>query len=215
MSDAGKVLIDANGDFIRGVGGVVLADDLYPMVPNHTVKRYSRKVVNDDAVCPASEIWSKSWFEDDGTDPDIGIYFGGYLNVIDSTHGFCFQGVIQITIAENTIEWTRVKSIKVQVDWEWFLTLKKAGWDCKVTRAMNTGAIPANTNIRDTWTLVETLTSAADDGTFYMEFPTNGVEPTSLEIAFFIDISSCSATGEALCFVYEQHAPRIIYNLAT
>ncbi len=214
---AGKVMLGTDGNPLRSADGkIVLADDLYPMVPNHTVTRYSRLVEYDDGVCSASDIWGRSWFVDDGTNSTIGGFFGADLRVDDATNGYCWQGVTQITIGTNAIDWARVKSIKVKVDWAWFPDLKKAGWDCKVTRAMNTGSLPEDTSIRDSWTAVQTFTSATADGTLYVEFPINGVEPTSLEIAFFIDISTCGDTGEVLFYhTSGPQSPRLIYNLAT
>jgi hypothetical protein len=210
MSDAGKVMIGTDGNpLLSADGKIVLADDLYPFIPNHTIARFERNIVFADAVCPASEIWSKAWITATGS-------FGGYLDVRDATHGFCTQGVSQITIGTNAIDWARVKSIKVQVDWAWFTGIKKAGWDCKVTTAMNTGSLPADTTIRDSWALAKTVTSDDANGTFYVEFAIDGVEPTSLEMAFFIDISTCGDTGEAyLVLTNQYYGPHIIYNLAT
>jgi len=66
MSDAGKAMLDANGDLIKGVGGVVLADVLYPMTVNSWLRdSYNRNLTG--SLLYTSAAWPPPVFAENWT----------------------------------------------------------------------------------------------------------------------------------------------------
>jgi hypothetical protein len=64
MSDTGKVLVDASGDPLKGVGGIVLADRLYPYVitGDLSVSRWYRSLTSSTWPPIADvNVWGESW----------------------------------------------------------------------------------------------------------------------------------------------------------
>ena len=216
---AGKVMLGTDGNPLRSADGkIVLADDLYPMVPVFTVQRFYRAFLYDEGVCPASEIWEMVW--NNAIDAD---YDGAYLSVDSTANGFCWQNVTQITIGANTIDWARVKGVycdRTLLDMS--VAGDTAGWNLKTTTAKNTGTIPTGTTIRDSWDVSNTIDMNTPVATTRVKWDIDGVEPTTLEFAEFIDISTCGQVGGAFYLVYSPSEapysnaqPRLIYNLAT
>lgn len=202
MSDAGKVMIDASGNLILGAGGkAVLADDLYPMVPTQQVVRYLRQGA-EGPPCAATAVWSVAW-----SVVDLSYMMAAYT-AYENGFSLARQMVLQVKFGGNSIDWPRVKKITVAVG----LNQSRDEWaaPARVTKAMNTETIPTDKTIRDTW---ETVFTNIDEGGI-IEWDVNGVEPTSLEIAFMCDLDTCPL--DVWFYGYLSNNPfRIVYNLST
>jgi hypothetical protein len=185
-------------------GKIVLADDLYPMTIQHT-NGYFRgaELYNDsEEPCAATAIWNYAW-------NDAG-YNLSLENSISVEEGFSVslaqQTVVQVAFSGSSIDWARVKKLTVNVS----LSFSGDSAPARVTKAMNSSTIPSDKTIRDTWEKVfdETDTSGV------IEWEINGVEPTSVEIAFMFDAETCPLYTSASYFTIVCSPVHIIYNLA-
>jgi hypothetical protein len=219
MSDAGKVLIGTDGNPLRSADGkIVLADDLYPMtVSIDSVDFFWRAVYNATTSCPATDAWSLSWV----STPEGGAY-GAYADITGALSGTYWQAVAKITLAPNSIDWARVKKIQLPMEFQWGARAGDTdGWEAKITTAADAGTIPSGYGVLDSWYLSNTF-AVGDPSSWEekkIEWEINGVEPTYLFFASFIDIDTCGQIGKARFDVQEPSstwsAPRLIYNLAT
>jgi len=69
MSDEGKVLVDSSGNPLKGVGGIVLADRLYPMTVKCTATlagEWDRRW-NTESPSTDDGVWAIDWSEGTGT----------------------------------------------------------------------------------------------------------------------------------------------------
>ena len=208
MSDAGKVLVDANGDFILGVGGVVLADDTYPMVPTQQAQYYYRSTGNVfQPDYAARVIWTQTWAPYPSS---IGV---GLFS--QSNYTLARQSVVQVKfdIAEgetDPIDWPRVKKLTQVI----YTSNNNSSYDevLRVSSAMNISSIPGNYGIRDDWTLVQDL----GGGSFFavkIEWVIDGVKPDNVAYAFAYtaedDLPFTCTSGQF------RFPVRVVYNLAT
>jgi hypothetical protein len=218
MSDANKSMIDASGRLIRGATHpYVLADDLYPMkISIDSVDFFWRAVYNATTSCPATDAWSLGWV----SIPD-GAY-GAYADITGALSRTYWQAVAKITLASNSIDWSRVKKIQLPMEFQWSARAGDTdGWEAKITTAADVGTIPSDYGVLDSWYLSNTF-AVGDPSSWEekkIEWEINGVEPTYLFFASFIDIDTCGQIGEARFDVQEPSstwsAPHLIYNLAT
>ena len=210
MSDAGKSMIDASGRLIRGATHpYVLADDLYPMVPTQDVLIYMRNT-GISGSCAATSVWGQAWTSYGG-DPGYYMYIFTvrYNNGQTQVQQLCEQ----ITLGEDSIEWTRVKKLYTTIHHS-----KYGGstvFDSRITKSKNTETLPSLKVIRDDWDVVALITEHGDSE-YRVEWDVNGVKPTSLEIAFMFDQDTCPTGGMyGAGSNYSRDAIRVIYNLAT
>ena len=195
---AGKVMLGPGGNpLLSADGKIVLADDLYPMVPTQSYIWGYR-----GGTVPGQ--WDADWETYElGFEPSANYYFG---TGADHT-------AISIPIGTNTIDWARVKKITWKIDAIYFDI--PAGLTVKVTKSKNNSTFPAGKAIRDDWDTVATYTEFTE-GPLTIEWDIDGVEPTSLEFAlmFTDDVGVSEGEGLALTTNLNPQA-RIVYNLAT
>ena len=204
---AGKVMLGTDGNPLRSADGkIVLADDLYPMVPTQQVVGYGRTVLGSSG-CAASSIWSTAWGE-------LTTFVAGYYLKI-TPYTYAWQSGIQIKFNGNAIDWARVKKITLSVTP--FISFDTAEVMAgRITKSMNNSEFPAGTVIRDDW---ETVYTTSDTGPLLIEWDVNGVEPTSLEVAVCLDGDTCPVFGKTIFALNDDGGSgpsvRIVYNLAT
>jgi hypothetical protein len=227
MSDANKSMIDASGRLIRGATHpYVLADDLYPMwTAEQEIDVFQRGYRSSTE----QDIWTLNWglvkeiswegteetaFPDGVSNEYTAAQFG-YMSPLPTYSAY--QLIVQTKFLTNTIDWSRVKSLSQKFQLEYGIDEGSGGWTARVTTAKDTASMPADKTIRDSWDTAFTTTSAGSHEVT-VKWVVDGVEPTSLEVAFMFDNDS-NPTPPINDLVYLFATPllpvRIIYNLAT
>jgi len=120
MSDAGKVMTDTNGDLIKGVGGVVLADRLYPTrlscaASIDEIETYHRQLVYRNSSDHGDGIWSQDWEE--------GAYEEGYEQYLFAWRQFTYfdagdyDNIAVQTIQRVAFNWRYINHAGLSVPW--------------------------------------------------------------------------------------------------
>jgi len=218
--NAGKVLLGADGSPLRGASGkIVIADNLYPMVPIQQQLLFNRgielAIMPDNAVV---DIWDEAWNEVEYWGQP-GIYFGPWDDPTDSS---AWQVALQttFTIGEGItdyIDWPRVKKLTQRI----IVTTTNGPEILRVTTSQDNASLPTGFTIRDDWTLVADLYGGNPSATLTLEWVIDGVKPDSIEFAVaytnadtnVYSFVSGTVRGSAL----DSHADpvRVVYNLAT
>ncbi len=198
---AGKVMLGTDGNpLLSADGKIVLADDLYPMVPTQQVVKYLRQA--EGPPCAATAVWGVEW-----SVVDLPVMLANYF-AYENGYSLARQMVLQVKFDGNSIDWPRVKKITVAIGLNH--SRDEYAAPVRVTKAMNTGTLPTDKTIRDTW---ETVFTNVDTGGL-VEWIVDGVEPESLEIAYMCDLDTCPL--DLYLDGYLSNNPfRIVYNLAT
>ena len=194
-------MLGTDGNPLRSADGkIVLADDLYPMVPAQSY------IWGHRFGTPAGQ-WTAEW-ETVEAAYDLEAYYTWGTQAGHSA--------FSIVMGTNTIDWARVKKITWTIPGYFEI---QAGLTLKVTKSKNNSTFPAGTVIRDDWDTVAeyTETTGIIDVSFTIEWDINGVEPTSLEFAlmFTADEGSNDGAGYASSYNTNYSQARIVYNLAT
>ena len=219
MSDAGKVLIGTDGNpLLSADGKIVLADDLYPgtarIIKTVNTVAWFRDLELDAPSCAHSDIWAEPWSAINVS----GIRMTtGYLVAVTGSR--VTQCVIDFSLSDYEIDWSRVKSV-VATCTESNPDTYPNGYTFRVTTAKNrTGAPPADTSIRDSWTLFADYTGTLP-GTIALKWDTGGVDPGTLSAAMMVTADTCDIESSAIITNYHFTAGTeflitLIYNLAT
>ena len=209
MSDEGKVLRSTNGSFLRSPDGkIVLADDLYPMVPIQQVlffDRYTGQIYPPDYA--TAEVWDLDWVERSTSNSAM----LNWWDFIPPNYSTARQVAQQTTfdIGEGItdyIDWPRVKKLTQR------LVVGNSSYPLvRVTSAINTGTLPSGFTIRDSWTFV--ANTGFTRGTIVtVEWVIDGVKPTSVEFAMAYE----AQTGNYFAGANVSADPvRVVYNLAS
>jgi hypothetical protein len=219
MSDEGKVLRSTNGSFLRSPDGkIVLADDLYPMVPTQQGAGYNRGAgyYPYQEGCASSDVWSVGW-SSDGEYPNR--YPAQFFNRPSTGSRGSYQTIRQTKFVDNTIDWSRVEKC-TQLIYIWAYSWQGTV-TARITTSKNNSTLPTGTTIRDTWTTARTFTANESQPSAYnilLEWSIDGVEPTSLEYAAMFDPDTCPTGTQTGVFDNQQNYPkpvRVVYNLAS
>ena len=219
MSDAGKVMIGTDGNpLLSADGKIVLADDLYPgtarIIKTVNTVAWFRDSIASVPACASSNIWSKDW---------SAIVVSGiristeYLVAVTGSR--VTQCVIDFSLSDYEIDWSRVKSV-IATCTEASPDTYPSGLTFRVSTAQNrTGAPPADTSIRDSWTLFADYTGTLP-GTIALKWDTNGANPGTLSAAMMVTADTCDITSSDIITTYRfttgtEFLVTLIYNLAT
>jgi hypothetical protein len=213
---AGKVMLGTDGNpLLSADGKIVLADDLYPMVPTQQSDIYYRESSREDNVCSATEVWSVDW-----STPWEG--FGSASYRMSDTWTITSQSVLQTKFAGNSIDWARVKKLTQSI-YIFAYNYGETVWYGRLTASKNNDVIPVGYTIRDTWDTKFTYVSdgvpasTIFQGWVTVEWEINGVEPDSVECAVMLDDTTCSSSffaGRIDSSVFGAGPIRVVYNLA-
>ena len=207
MSDDGKVVIGTDGKFLRSPDGeIVLADNLYPMVPiqqQHLFNRYIGGVERPDYA--ATKIWDEAWSEVSNYQTPMVYWWSFSTPNYSSARQVARQTTFEIGEGiTDYIDWPRVKKLTQR------LVVGNSSYPLlRVTTAMDSASIPTGFAIRDSWTFV--ANTGYTLGTIItLEWVIDGVKPTSVEfaVAYEADTSNPSAGGSATA-----DPVRVVYNL--
>jgi hypothetical protein len=215
MSDEGKVLRSTNGSFLRSPDGkIVLADDLYPMVPTQQSVIYYRESNRYDSVCAATEVWGVDW----------SILVPGSLKTFasknyrsSSTWTTTAQSLLQTKFVGNNIDWPRVKKLTQRI-FIYAYDFSGSVGSGRVTVSQDNDVLPVSDAIRDTWDTQFAYSSSGFQGWVTVEWEINGVEPDSVECAVMFDNATCATSNYAGRIDSNQNVPgpvRVVYNLAS
>ncbi len=200
----GNPLLSANGN-------IVLADDLYPMVPTQQVVGYTRVAELVKPECAAVAIWDAVW-----GDAGVGYALTEYNAVDDNS--YASQGVMQVTFDNNSIDWSRVRKLTLVVSLSGGFS---GGTSGRITVSKNNVTPPTGKTIRDTWETLFSFAESFNPILRTLEWEINGVQPDSLEVAVCIDDDTCPSEDKSAALVASIQRPftlepvRIVYNLAT
>jgi hypothetical protein len=201
---AGKVMMGTDGNpLLSADGKIVLADDLYPMVPNLSFRSFWREST-------ISGQWTADWESEDGEASIWSMYYTG--DGADTARNMVYS----FMIGSNSIDWARVAKMVFRIDavgYNWWTS----GLITKITNSKDNSTMPSGRAIRDDWNLVATYT---DDVVSSLDvvWDISGVEPSSLEFAVSMEAEPETAPVWAEFFTFNwgwAPKPRIVYNLAT
>jgi hypothetical protein len=207
----GKVLLGADGNPLRGASGkIVLADNLYPMVPTQQNLYYIRSLEYPpfDRTCASSNVWNEAWSSSSSV--PFG-YYRGYYAGSKAVHG-----VHQITFEGNNIDWPRVKSLNTIVHWDcgvYYPNFVRIRLTCSKDNA----SMPSGKTIKNDWpTMANHDAFGAAPRNVKINWEINGVEPDSVEIGVMFDLETCPfGFSTTFNLTYSHPNPvRVVYNLA-
>jgi len=216
MSDAGKVLIGTDGKpLLSADGKIVLADDLYPMVPTQQSVMYYREAnLYDSAACAATDVWGVDW----------SILVPGSLRTFQSKNyrtnsewTNTSQSLLQTKFVGNNIDWSRVKKLTQRI-FIYAYSFSGSVGSGRVTASQDNDVLPVSDAIRDTWGTQFVYSSSGFQDWVTVEWEINGVEPDSVECAVMFDNATCATSNYAGRIDSNQNVPgpvRVVYNLAS
>jgi hypothetical protein len=182
--NAGKVLLGADGNLLLGAAGkVVLADDLYPMVPTQQDLYFYRttgKIYLPDYAAPL--VWALPWSSASGANaPSITWWAFSTPNYSGATQTVC-QTTFDIAEGDtDPIDWPRVKKITQVV--RTFNINGSYAPTLRITKAINISSVPDSYGIRDDWTLVQDLGYQGSYVDIKIEWVIDGVKPDNIAYA--------------------------------
>jgi hypothetical protein len=214
MSDAGKVLIGADGSLLRSPDGkVLIADALYPMVPLQSTTAYRRHgyVASAPPPCAAEDVWDAAWYAHS-------TWTTGYCRYSMSDYStYVHQALIQTLIdPDSTIDWPRVKKLTQQIRYAHLNYV--SGYSARITSSQDNSTLPEDTSISDSWSLGAAISSEITypGTTLTLQWIIDGVRPDSVEFAIMFDTDVCaSPTVDINIALYDISPVRVVYNLAT
>ena len=213
--NAGKVLLGADGSPLRGADGkIVLADNLYPMVPTQTTSCYLREsyIAALPPPCAAADVWTAAWSENNGNLPS-----GHCVYSMGSRSTWVRQAIIQTSTSEGAIDWSRVKKLTQTIRYAHLNYT--AGYAARITSSKNNSTLPTDTSIRDSWDLCAAIpanTNITYPGTpLNLQWIIDGVRPDSVEFSMSYDTDVCAIPTVSTNLIFWEINPvRVVYNLA-
>jgi len=206
--NAGKVLLNADGNPLLGAAGkIVLADNLYPMVPiqqPYYFYRVTGQIYLPDYAAPL--IWTLPWSSASGaSQPSL-----SWWAYTTPNYSFARQTVVQTSFEDSdNIDWPRVKKITQVV--RTFNINGSYAPTLRITKAINIDSVPSGYGVRDDWTLVQDL-GYSGNVDIKIEWIIDGVKPDNIAYAV-----AYTAEGN---FPYDalggntRYPARVVYNLA-
>jgi hypothetical protein len=208
MSDEGKVLIGTDGKLLRSPDGeIVIADNLYPMVPiqqPYYFRRVTGRIYLPDYAAPL--IWTLPWSSISGVaSPSV-----SWWSFTTPNYSYASQAVVQTTFEDSdNIDWPRVKKITQIVRtsnvWSSYST------DLRISKVINISSVPGSYGIRDDWALVGDLGYRDSYIDIKMEWVIDGVKPDNIAyaLAYTVDGNNpYNASGS-----HFRYPARVVYNL--
>ena len=237
MSDTGKVMLGTDGSPLLGVGGIVLADDLYPLIIAGEGTRYSRTASQTVDVSPYDNpIWGVNW-----ATPSLGLQAQLFKTRIYSEEDglsisyLCGQSLFKRVLNSFqpdqpglAIAWTRMDTIKFDYTIE-----ATNSWTDEPPVTFNlwigskTATAPSGSN--EPWDgtgWTEVTTCSAASATAYDDVLTSGTISLPIAdtyyLALFASDYAGTGSGEGTTRIVGQSAQlffrswhTITYNLAT
>jgi hypothetical protein len=207
---AGKVMLGTDGNpLLSADGKIVLADDLYPMTSGLGTSNEFARYKENSSGCALTDIWSRSF-----GDP---IGWGAAFSGVSGGTSAAYHYVMQYILPEGSVDWARVKKIKVPVSLSWS-SFDDPPATMRITSSKNNSTIPSNTDIRDVWDVAADFSELWEGSReIEVEWIIDGVKPDSIEIAMMPIADTCAVSGYSFLGLadYVPHLLRIVYNLAT